>query len=50
MATVTEVKDFGIQAYVQALGDSRSTMGGQAYIRLKWGDFEPVGQAAWIST
>mgnify|MGYP003346124132 CR=1 FL=1 len=45
-AVVDEIKEFGVQAYVQALGDGRKSRGGQAYIRLKWDDFEPTGGKA----
>jgi hypothetical protein len=44
MVVVTEVKDWGIQGYVQSAGVS-----GQQYIRLKTKDFEPTGgQAPWV--
>lgn len=45
--TVSEIKSFGIQGYVQALGKTRDEMGGQAYIRLKWEDIAYVGEAVW---
>lgn len=47
---VTEIKGWGVQGYVQALGASRDAgMGGQAYIRLKWDEIEPTGgRAVWV--
>lgn len=45
MLTVTEVKDWGVQGYVQALGDL-GQIGGQAYIRLGWESIEPTGGSA----
>lgn len=45
--TVTEVKTWGVQGYVQALGEDGEPSG-QAYIRVKFSDFEPVGRAVWI--
>ena len=44
---VTEVKPFGIQGYVQMTGKEDS-IGGAAYIRLKWDDIEPCGDAVWM--
>lgn len=41
MVTVTEVKAWGIQGYVQSAGVS-----GQQYIRLKSEDFERTGGTA----
>lgn len=41
MVTVTEVKGWGIQGYVQSAG-----VPGQQYIRLKWEDFEHTGGVA----
>jgi hypothetical protein len=47
LAVVDEIKAWGVQAYVQALG-TRSERGGQAFIRLNWPDFELTGGAvAW---
>lgn len=44
MVTVTELKAFGIQGYVQSAG-----VPGQQYIRLKFADIEPTGgKAVWI--
>jgi hypothetical protein len=47
MLTVTEVKEWGIQGYVQSLGQ-RNRPGGQAYYRAKTGTYEHVGQAQWV--
>lgn len=45
MVVVTEVKSWGVQGYVQNAG-----VAGQAYIRLKTGDFEPTGgKTVWIA-
>lgn len=42
---VTELKSFGIQGYVQV----PEVNGGQAYVRLKWDQFAPVGaKAIWV--
>lgn len=41
MVTVTEVKGWGVQGYVQSAG-----VPGQQYIRLKWEDFELTGGVA----
>lgn len=44
MVVVTELKDFGIQGYVQSAG-----VPGQQYVRLKFEDFEPTGgKAVWV--
>lgn len=45
---VTELKSWGVQGYVQALGETREGPGGQAYYRAKFSEFEPVGRAVWI--
>jgi len=43
MVVVTEVKNWGVQGYVQSPG-----VEGQAYIRLPFEDFEPTGgKAVW---
>lgn len=47
MVTVTEVKSFGCQGYVQCTGEN-GKMGGQAYIRPRWDEMEYVGQAPFI--
>ena len=44
---VTELKTWGVQGYVQALGENGEP-GGQAYYRAKWDEFELVGHAEWI--
>ena len=45
MVVVTEVKEWGIQGYVQNAG-----VEGQAYIRLKTEQFEPTGgKAVWVT-
>lgn len=43
LMVVTELKPWGVQGYVQALGDTREAPGGQAYYRAKWGTFEETG-------
>jgi hypothetical protein len=44
MVVVTEVKDWGIQGYVQSAG-----VEGQQYIRLKFGEIEATGgRAVWV--
>lgn len=47
MLVVSEVKEWGIQGYVQSLG-ADGKMGGQAYYRAKTGTFEYVGRAVWV--
>jgi len=45
MVTVTEVKSWGIQGYVQSAG-----VPGQQYVRVKTEDFERTGgKAVWIA-
>jgi hypothetical protein len=45
MVVVTEVKDWGIQGYVQSAG-----VEGLQYIRLKTEMFEPTGgKAIWVA-
>jgi hypothetical protein len=46
LVVVDKVYGWGIQGYVQALGESREQPGGQAYIRAKWEDIEPTGGVA----
>lgn len=46
MMIVTEIKDWGVQGYVQALGQ-RMQPGGQAYYRATWDEFVWVGEAFW---
>lgn len=48
MLTVSEIKDWGVQGYVQSLG-TREGMGGQAYYRVKFTDIEFVGKAVWAA-
>jgi hypothetical protein len=46
MVVVTELKDWGIQGYVQSAG-----VEGQQYIRLKHEFFAPTGgKAVWVVT
>lgn len=45
--TVTEIKDWGVQGYVQALGTDNE-MGGQAFYRAQKDEYELVGRAAWV--
>ena len=46
---ISEVKTWGVQGYVQSLGDTRDKMGGQAYIRANFGSFESTGgRAVWL--
>jgi hypothetical protein len=45
---VTEPKEWGAQGYVQALGETREKLGGQAYYRAKWEEMEFVGKAVWV--
>jgi len=42
LLVVTEVKSWGVQGYCR-------TEGGEAYIRLKHGQFEKVGRLAWVA-
>ena len=45
MVVVTEIKDWGIQGYVQSAG-----VEGQQYIRLNIGEFERTGgETVWIA-
>lgn len=45
--TVTEVRSWGVQGYVQVLGTRAAGPGGQAYYRAGWDEFEYVGKAVW---
>ena len=47
MMVVTEVKGWGVQGYVQALGKDE-TIGGQAYYRAVTGTFIRCGLAYWV--
>jgi hypothetical protein len=45
MVVVTEVKNWGVQGYVQSAG-----VDGQQYIRLKWDQLEATGgKAVWVA-
>jgi hypothetical protein len=44
---VTAVYPWGVQGYVQALGDSPAKEGGQAYYRAEFETFERCGRAVW---
>jgi len=49
LLTVTEVKGFGVQGYIQGVGKSFDDMGGQYYLRPTWDDIEPTwGISPWI--
>jgi hypothetical protein len=48
LLVVTQTYKWGVQGYVQALGEDRDTMGGQAYIRIKWEHVAYVGHVAWM--
>jgi hypothetical protein len=50
LMVVTEVKSWGVQGYVQSLGENGSP-GGQAYYRAKEGTFESTGgRAVWAAS
>jgi hypothetical protein len=50
LMVVTEVRPWGVQGYVQALGESRNEPGGQAHYRANWGEFEATGgRAVWMT-
>jgi len=44
---VTEVREWGAQGYVQALGEN-GQHGGQAFYRAHWDEMEIVGVAEWV--
>lgn len=44
---ITEIKSWGAQGYVQALGENGNP-GGQAYYRANWDEIVKVGCAEWI--
>ena len=47
--TVSEVRSWGVQGYVQGLGENGKP-GGQAYYRATWGTFEPTGgRSVWVA-
>lgn len=45
---VTEVKSWGVQGYVKALGFNGKP-GGQAHIRLPWDEIEYIGRSVWMA-
>ena len=46
---VDEVKSWGVQGYVQALG-TREEIGGQAFYRAPWDEIESTGgKARWLT-
>jgi hypothetical protein len=48
LMVVTEIRVWGAQGFVQALG-TRDEIGGQAYYRAKWDEMEPTGGfAVWM--
>jgi hypothetical protein len=49
LMVVSEVKSWGVQGYVQGLGE-KGEPGGQAYYRAAWGTFEWCvdGRAVWV--
>lgn len=49
LMVITESKAFGARGYVQALGVTRDSNGGQAYYRARWDEMEETGGVApWI--
>ena len=48
MMVITEVKSWGVQGYVQAIG-TREQIGGQAYYRAVNDTFERCGKAVWVA-
>lgn len=48
MLVVSEVKPWGVQGYVQGLGEN-GQMGGQAYYRAETGTFAFVGRSVWVT-
>jgi hypothetical protein len=46
LMVVTQVYTWGVQGYVQALGENGQP-GGQAYYRAVFGTYEPCGKAVW---
>ncbi|CEG60943.1 hypothetical protein [Legionella micdadei] len=44
---VSEIKSWGVQGYVQALGEN-GKQGGQAYYRAKYEEIVKVGKAEWV--
>lgn len=47
LMVVTELRDWGVIGYVQALGHDNKR-GGQAYYRAKWDEIELCGRAEWV--
>jgi len=47
MMIVTEPKPWGAQGFIQGFG-IEDTIGGRAYVRIKFEDMELVGRAQWI--
>lgn len=48
LMVVTDLYSWGVQGYVQSLGEN-GAMGGQAYYRAEWGTFDTTGGAAvWL--
>jgi hypothetical protein len=48
LMVVEQVRPWGVLGYVQALGDDRQSVGGQAYYRATWTEIEPTGgKAVW---
>lgn len=46
---VTEIKSWGVQGYVEVLGNGTDDPSGQAYYRAENGTFEPTGgKAVWV--
>lgn len=46
MLTVTDIREWGVQGFVQSLGEGGEP-GGQAFYRAKWKEIEYVGKAVW---
>lgn len=47
MFTITEIKTWGCQGYVQATGKDEE-MGGQVYYRANWDEMDFVGFNPWM--
>lgn len=45
---VTELKSFGAQGYIPAVGSTNEETGDQYFYRARWEEMEPVGFAEWI--
>lgn len=48
MMTITEVKHWGAQGYIQCPGRDGKP-GGAAYYRAQWEEMELVGKAVWMT-